>query len=398
MRLLSTGVKGVQRVKNSQSKLRNLSKNLVLGTHYRLFCRPVVVGNGERDIMAAAVEGRLLDYDKLGVSFVRIDDYEENAFGNPVDVSGLEAYARIARVIHNAECACEKAKAIKDAETTAERMGEEIDKIALNQALRVIDLTYHGDKQAKPEPVYAKKQPVIRSMQPEAYTECYVVPLAKDGSPSWNEAEAKSLKLSGRKLKQLITLINNPDYCNDSTEFLEIHYAWIGTSAPDAGQDAVLQGVSKDVSLATKFPESWAANKHLIEENLSTEPEAIAERNMSLSSKTTAREVIELFKQYMSKNKMVLTYLDYESDDVKNAAEDFIETGIADIVPKVKTDFLKVIEEIKAEGGQGAAVEEEVAEVTKDQLDAVTGAKSVKQLEAAGAADVLEDLDGIDEI
>lgn len=383
MKVLAGNLKGATSVKDAQGSCRALSKLLVLGTKYRLFF-PVVQDEvtKERDILLAAVPGRKLDYDKLKRSFITLEDFEQSETGRIVDKSGLSPYARIARVIFDAECKAEKAAAKKEAEDVAKATGMEIDSIALNQKLREIELAYNGDRDAKPSPVYATKNPMISSVVVEIATEVFVVPLTSGGDPEWGKSFVASFPISGRKSKQLTELVSNKDYCPEGAQYLEVSYNYAGTDKKTAGMDATLQGVAASLSLATTHKESWEANKNALD-RLSKSAEAIASKNMSMSSTVTAKEVVELFKKYTSKNPLILLHVDTNSDIVKKAAKDMVEFEIGTSIPSLKERLLEVV------NSQAASSEDE-EDLDAKEVAGAAAATTISELAAATA-----DIDGL---
>lgn len=392
MKILAGGVKDTQKIRNKQGRTQNLSKAMTLGTNYRLFFRVAEAEDGSNDVVSATVLGRKLDFGKLGVSFVRIDDFDITDGGQYEDLTVLNPLSRVARVLHQAEFSYEKAKAEKEAIEEAKSLGLELDKGALAKKLREIELTYIGDRQAKPDPVYPKVNPMIGGKVQEAYTECYVVPLDKDGAPEFEKGSVAAFNLSSRKIKMLIELLNNKDYCPAGTQFLEAGWSWIGENDMRAGANATLQGISHDTALATKFPELWAANKDSLE-NLSKDAETIASKNMTLSSSTTPKEVQELMKKFMSKNRIMLTHINYEDETTQYTAQDILDSGIVDEVPTVKAKLQEVVETNKNSDTVATAPAEEgsaLDALDKAQAEALTAAGSVKAIDATGAASALD--------
>lgn len=375
MKVIAGSLKGATAIKDAQGSCRNLSKLLNLGTRYRLFFPVTTDEHGANDILLAAVPGRKLDYEKLKRSFITLSDFEQSETGRIVDNSGLQPYARISRVLFEAECAMEKAKAKDEAIKIASQTGKEVDQVALAASLKEIELAYHGDRDAKPSAVYATKSPMISSVVVEVATEVYVVPLTSNGEPEFAKAFVAAFPISSRKQKQLVELVTNPDTCPIGTKFLEVSYNYTGTDKKQAGMDATLQGCSHETSLAVKYPELWAANKDGLDK-LSTSAEAIASKNMSMSSTATTAEVVELFKKYVSKNSLTLVYIDLESDIAKSAAKDMVEFDIAVEAPTVQK---KLIELVNSQTEDKEAEEElNAAEVT-----GAAKAKSLSELEAA---------------
>ena len=360
-----------------------------MGTSYRLLFPIQATENGERDVLIAAVPGRQLDYDKLGTSFVRLDDFEQTEMGKIIDNSGLTPYARIARVFHTAEYENEKENARKEARELADRAGKtEIDAVGLNTKLTAIEEKYHGDKQHKPQPIYPAVNPIIGGVTITVATECLVIPLKSTGEPDWANVTTAAFDIRNRRAAQITALINNKDYCPEGSKFLEVGWTWAGKDSKEAGSNATLQGIAHELSLAVKFPESWEANKDVVD-MLPKNSESIAARNMTMSSRTTPKEVVELFKKYMLGHAITLTYINYEDEITKAAAKDIIDFGIVDELPKVQDRLLALV---NADNEDGADAD---VDTTEDKLTAVQ-AEAVKSVETVGQlTQVVPDIDGV---
>lgn len=393
MRTLATGLSGAMRVKDSQNRVRNLSKVVALGGSYRLFF-PMGDVDGVRDMVVAAVAGRQLDFKRLGRSFVVLPEkyYEVSETGRITDKSELRKYAVISRALLDAERREEIARAERDAKTTAEQMGVDIDVVALKQAIREIELRYNGDRDAKPQPIYADENQMVSGVKVEIATEVVVVPLNSNKEPEWGKAVSAAIPLSDRKMSQLSALVSNPDYCDPEKNYIEVSYDYIGTDAKTAGQNAVFQGVSKELSLENKFADGWAANGGTIMARLPKDSEAIKARNMTMSSSTTIKEVIELFNKYVSKHQLILLNLDLEDDLVKAAAKDMVELNIAADAPKVQEKLIAIVEAQRAEGKEEEIEESVHGDVLKAAEAKTLGelAENIESIDAISASDIDE--------
>lgn len=401
MKILATGTKGLTKVKDAQGSCRNLSKVLKLGGKYRLIFNITKEDNGERDILLAAVPGRKLDFNKLGKTFLRIDDFEQDPETlKLVDKSGIAPYARIARVIHQAECAYKKQQAKDDAKKEADALGQEIDNVALSAKLKEIELEYNGDRQAKPQAVYATVNPMIGGVVFEAATECLVVPVSgENDEPNWAEATVAAYPLSNKKAIALAELVNDPKFCGADDNFLEVSLSWKGKDNKEAGQNATLQGLSSDLRLAAQHPVSWEANKDMLN-RISKTAEAIASKNMTMSSNTTAREVMELFRKYISGHKLILTHIDMEDETVANVAQDILDSGIVDEVKTVQEKLLALVSENKDKPSTGEEEVSAVEKLSEIEMEQMKSATTVGELTAAAGGDIdaLTGGDGLDEI
>ena len=215
-----------------------------------------------------------------------------------------------------------------------------------------------------------------------------VIPLKSTNEPDWANVTTAAFDIRNRKAAQITTLINNKDYCPEGSKFLEVGWTWAGKDPTEAGSNATLQGIAHELSLAVKFPESWEANKDVVD-MLPKNSESIAARNMTMSSRTTPKEVVELFKKYMLGHAITLTYINYEDEITKAAAKDIIDFGIVDELPKVQDRLLALV---NADNEDGADAD---VDTTEDKLTAVQ-AEAVKSVETVGQlTQVVPDIDGV---
>lgn len=383
MKLLASTVAESTRVRDAQGRCQNFSKKMALGGQYRVFF-PVVWNQDAdgnvigADVLAASVPGRRLDFDKLGNGFLRLDEFEQLPGGRIEDTTGIAPYARIARVFFNAEYATEIDRAKREADEVAKRTGRPVDANALNKKLEELKEEYEGDNEKN---IFAKHKPMIEGVVVETATECLVVPLDSNGTPKWTDAEVAAYPLSKKKAKAITELVKNRDFCPEGTQFLETHVAWTGATPQEAGQTMTLQGISKDTSLATKFPALWAANAENQLDRISKSAEAMAGKNMSMSSKATPAIVIESMKKYMSKNPLILTNINMEDEVTKAAAPDMIEFGLVEDVPTVQQALIALL-------NQGSA---EATAETADTAEQALNAMHLEKLQGANTVGAISD-------
>lgn len=365
MKVLASTLGKATKLRSAQGTVQNMSKVMELGNSYRIFIPTVLTDQGAPDILIATVPGRKLNYEKLGRSFIALDDYDVDENDKVTDLSGLQPYSRISRVLFDAARREEIAKTEREAKATADQMGTEIDVVALKQAIREIDLRYNGDRDVKPA-IYATENPLISKVTLETATEVVLVPLDTEKKPIWSKAQSAALPISAKKEAQLTSLVHNPDYCDPNAGYLEVSFDYVGTDKKTAGQNAVFQGVSNELSLKNKFPDDWKANsKEVIISRLVKTAEAIASRNMTMSSRTTVKEVIELFNKYVSKHPLILLNIDFESDTTKGVAKDMVDLKVAADVPKVQERLISLVQE------NGTQEEEQNYEdISKDVISA----------------------------
>lgn len=372
-------------IKNSQGTVRRLSKVLTLGKDYRMFARVTATPNGECDILAASVPGREADYDKLKASFVRIDDFDVTESNKIIDNSGLIPIARIARVFFEAEYAA----AIEDAKELAEkdrkaRGKATIDEIALAAAIKKIDVEYHGDNEANPK-VYPTKKPLIGSVVTPIATEVLIIPLKDDETPDFANMVSASLDISGKRYANITSIINNKNYCNPESGYVEIGFSWKGKDNKEAGTNINFQGISKDLALATMYPDAWNANVETILSRLPKTAENIAARNSTMSSRTTPKEITETIKKYMLGHPLILTHINCEDDSVKSIAKEILDFGVVDDIPSVQGQLLALLEA----GETSQEVAPEASDMLEGvQLDALKNAETVGQIASAVGGDI----------
>ena len=393
MKIIARGLRSVSALQDAQGFRRRLSKCLTLGVDYRLFFR-LTEYDGVRDILSAAVPGRRLDFDKLEASFMPLGEQFEVGIGGQVtDLTGIAPYATIARVFHEAERNMERAEVEEKARKAAQLMHKDIDEVALADSYREIDNTYFGDRNAKPQPIYATKNPMIQGIVFETAVECLVVPLDKQGIPDWDNTEVASLSPSRKKAKALSTLISNPDFCSPGAKYLEVGLSWKGTTPKQAGQDAQFQGISKEISLESKYPDLWKSYAEDKLSKLSSTEEMLVGKNMTLNTKVTPAIVIERFKKYLSKNTILLYHFNFESDTVKNAAQSFIDVKLVEQYPDIQSQLLAILN--KDEDGEKEDVAEET--VSGSLFEEAMQAKSLGALERA-LGEQFDELTGVDDV
>lgn len=391
MRLLGGSMAEAQSLKNSQSSLDDLNRNLTCGTKYRLFFPMAPNIHGDMDIITASQPGRSLDAKKMRSVFVAIDDFDQTSTGKIIDNSGLGSLARISKVLFDAGCKAEKAKAKTQAQMEADTIGEELDATALNQKLKEIEVEYYGDMDARPNKILPSKNPLIGGLKVYAVTEVLVVPMTSDDKPDWSKKWYASVELKNRKVAQLSSLIADKNYYDGTSSFLEVSYDY-GRGTTDkkiAGQNATFNGVSKDMSFANQFPDIWEANKGDLD-NLAKTAEAVGARNKSISMSRTVKEIVETFKKVVSQDKLALGNIDYEADITKAAAQDFIDLELVKSIPKVQEKLLALLEAQKEEKKEKETETTVDAEMDQREFDAVASATSLAEL-----AEASNDLDSI---
>ncbi len=388
----------------------HLSKVVELNGSYRLFFRTVKVpevdddGNetGEfledKDVAVAVVPGRSLDYEACGASFIAYtrDMYDPEGMK---DKTNLQSYARIARVLHQAQCLREKKNQEAEAKRTAEELGKPIDQVKLSQALEGIELKYNGGKAADGTKINPKVSPIISGMQQKMTTQVLVVKLGPAGDPDFANARYATLELSNTRMNELISVMDKPEYFNNDLDYMEVGYDYKGTDKKDAGKSAKFQGIAKDLMLEHKFPELWESKgKKLVEgmangKTIAEIAEIMRSRNRNLKSTHTTGEIITAVKKYCANNAAIFGSIDFESEDTKNATEDFLSSGLLDSVPTVRDKFLVLKEEMGKESGESDGSDEKTE--SKDTFSEQEAAASQGVQEILNAGDAAQSLQQI---
>jgi hypothetical protein len=300
--------------------------------------------------------------------------YDVSESGELKDKTGLDSWARIARVIHQAQCLSEKKNKEAEAQRTAAELGKSIDQVALAKALEGIELKYNGGKTANGKKINPDKSPAISGLQQKMTTQVLVVKmLPDDKTPDWKSAQYAVLELSNAKMVELIAIEDNSDYFHDDKTYLEVGYNYIGTDKKSAGQSASFQGIANSLSLEESDPLGWASSgKALVDglvvgKTIEDTAELIKSRNRNLKSSHTPAEVVTAFKKWCSTNDSIFGSINYEDDATKRASKDFLDSHLLDTIPVVKKRFEELLAEKEAEEGKSNG--EEAAETSTPAAD-----------------------------
>lgn len=377
---LSEGVK----VQAGQQRLTSFSKQAKEGTSYRLFFPLTWSEEGIPEPIVTSAFGRDLDRDMLGKSFVVYNEGEVEI--DPVtrsirDLTDLPKLAAVATAFHDAECEMEKKKAEKQAVEEAELMKREVNPVTVAEALRRIDVEYHGDDTVTPR-VFASKRPVISGQKTPMVTEVYAVPLNSNGSPEWNMGFRGAMDLSQKKIEQLKSIRDKKEYVIAGSRFLEVGYDYMGVSKAEAGRNAAFTGIAETLTLAAKFPELWEANKSKLDA-LSFDPEVMLAKNPKFAYACSTDYVFSAFNKYVSTKSLTLVCLDTESDAVKKNYETLLKLDGVKSIPSVREKIEKIRDEAERKG-------EEVSPVAEGQLseEALQVAKATTLSELAEIGDI----------
>lgn len=364
------GLRASNRIRENQRTCQSLSKTVELGGKYRLFF-PMISNNGVADILTAVKPGRKLDREKLGKGFIAIENFEETASGRVIDKTGLDSYARMARVLHKAAEASEKEAAEREARAAADKLGTPVDQAALTEQLKKIETKYEGDNSDSKNPVYASVNPVVGPVVIEIATECLVVPLDATDKPKWSDAKIASVSLSSSKSDQLVQVLDDKNYARIGEEYLEVGYTYQGKDKATAGRNAKFQGISKDLTLEVLDAETFATEGIPALNRLATCPDDIAGRNFNMSSSVSPEEVISGFKAYCAKTPALFTSIDMESESTKYAAKDFVASGVVDKYAKVREALEALIDTDEDGVVDGDEIAKKAASSLPEGIDAL---------------------------
>lgn len=398
------------RIRNNQGGDKRLSKVVELNGNYRLFFKTFIEevevrdedGNlvetvQEPNIRAAVVPGRTGDWEVVGTGFIPYTNnmYDVDEITQKLsDKTPLKDWARIARVLFEAQCAQAKKNAEAEAQRSASEMGRPVDVVGLSKKLDEIEVQYHGGKDATGKNINPDKSPAISSsIVFKISTRVLVVRMNADDTPDWKNAQYAVYEVSKSRTEKLISLLDNKKYFRGA--YLEVGYSYIGSSTKEAGKNADFQAIVKSESLEELFPEQWAAIGKSKVEGIATgsaddQVAFMRSRNSSFKGGTTPSDIINTYKKWCSTNESVFGSIDFSDESTANAATLFLENHLVDSMPNQLKEFQRLVEERRGEGGNDEAPEttDVVDGSTETPVTPVTPAQSVEPVidEAATAA------------
>lgn len=416
------GMEEGARAKQNLGQDSSLSQVMELGNTYRIFARmydsvnlvmkPVSDPDAVQkwDLLTASRLGRTADYDVCKTGFIVYDEtmaeLDEN--GKPIDLVGLEPWKRICNVLYEAAALREKKNVEAEAERTARELGEEVDVATLAGKVKEIEQAYFGGKVGDRNIMPTKKRALSKFVW-KMLCQVAVVKLDGNGVPQWGTAKYAIMEMSKIKTNQLRAIRDNASFYTPGDSFIEMSYTYTGATKQEAGQSAALTGVAKNMRLSEQYPREWETlGKNFVDGIVYDEdPEKCSDmmvaRSGDLSRRTDPTAVISAIRNYLATNKALAGSIDVESDTLKYAAIDLIDSGLLDSVPQVKAKIKVVADEQRKKHGIISA--EEVSEENVDdkiaqeeQQDAAAlaamenmkGAQSLEQvMEAIGDEDIL---------
>lgn len=350
--ITANSLRSGKRAKDAQGSDPHLSKVVELNSNYRIFLR-TWVEDDVVDIAAAMVPGRSCDLDVCNTTFIPYskDMYSQDETGTIDDLTGLKSWARIARVLHDAQCAREKKNAEAEAERTARELNQPIDQVSLARSLEGIDIKYNGGKAADGTNINPSKSPFISGMQQKMSTRLLVVKLLPNGAPDWKNAKYAVLELSNARINEFIAILDDVNFCDPTKNYLEVGYNYIGADKKAAGKAAKFQGIAASMSLANAFPAEWEQfGKKLVDniavgDTLDQVAEIMRARNRNLKGGKGPNDIISAIKTWCAKNAAIFGSINFENENVAWAANDFLNSHLIDSLPHIKEQFEKLAAE-----------------------------------------------------
>lgn len=393
-------------VKDSAGYDSKLNKVVALNSDNRVLFRLTPVINEETgnvdfmDLIAASIPGRSCNFDVCGTAFIKLNkeqiEYDENT-KKLKDNSGLDAWAKIAKVLHAAECAQKKKLKELEAKAIATGTNTQLDTTKLNMEFEKLDIMYFGGKDSLGKRVMPDVQPIISSLQYKMTTQVLVIPMVND-KPDYEKAKTAYLELSNDRIAELINIIEDAKYCSIGDKFLEVGYKFYGKDTKEAGRRAKLEGITKEYRLSTVDPEGWATGGKRAIDRMVEGPtvvdtaELMAGRNINVSSKKSVSDIETAIRKYCATNPGVIANINVESDEVKYAAKALVEKGLVDSMPNIKTSLEELLrtestEETEAVAGQEStkAVEQLVMEAVQNKEEGGTLTELTKGIDNVDA-------------
>lgn len=393
------------KIRNSQGGDQSLSKLVELGGNYRLFFRAFVDEIPVRDeddnivdtervgnIRAAVVPGRTGDYEIIGTSFIPYTDdmYDRDEItGAPIDKTPLGDWARIARVLFEAQCTREKRNAEAEAERTAKDAEQQVDVVSLNRALEGIELKYHGGKAANGKDIMPDVSPAISSnIVFKISTRIALVKLNGQGVPDWKNAKYSVFEISKSRTDELITLLDNAQFFDMNTDYLEVGYSYVGTDKKEAGKNAKFQGIAKTMSLETMFPNEWNAIGKDFVRNIAVgmpqdQVDFMKSRNRAFKSGKTPSDAIQAYRKWCSTNQAVFTCINFDDEGLGRTAHLFLDNHLVDKMAKTKERFEKLAAENAAKKNASSTSSEATADETAAPAETADAGQETSSTQAA---------------
>lgn len=339
------------KVKDAQGYDPNLSKAVELSTQNRLFLSKAIGDAGDAaDLVAYIAAGRSLDLDVFGTTFLCYNEemYDTDEGGQIIDKTSMPEWARIAKVLHNADARREKENAEEEAKRTSAKLGQPINQVALAEALKAIDEKYFGGKSANGKDIMADVNPAVSNMQVKITTRGLLVKQLPNGAPDWKNAKYCIVEMSKTKLTQIKAILDNPDNYRPDSNYIEVQYDYSGADKKAAGQAAAFVAVKPNAGFEATFPDSWAAEGKAKVDAIvvgTTNRDKglyVRSRNRNLSGRSSVGEIVTKAKEYWAKNAALFASIDFEAEETQRAASDFLKNHLVDSLPAIQAQLAEL--------------------------------------------------------
>lgn len=418
------GMKAGIKTKENQGTFTFLSKAVENGNVYRIMFPVIKLSPGEEredgtfvpskemgiddefDIQAVTLPGYKMDMDKMGTTFMPLNDYDVTDTGKVLDKGPMPSYSRISRILFDAEYKRECSKAEAEVKREAEELGNELNPVTLNESLRKLDEAYHGAK-VNGKNIAPTEQQAINALRVCMFTAGVIFKLEGEVKPSIDcDIIGFSLELNGTKSTQLKTALTkaiaerrekltaiqtkkmsgvplteeemNYKHMLD-VGYIEVEYAYKGTSKQEAGRAAAFNYCSEAAdATCKKFPEFWAKRRDDIVGRLIYDMETMAAKNRNISMAPSPEKVRLSFLKYCTDQAVLGRYIEFEGEEgeaVKRAAADMLKIDGF----RKNPSFWAKLEEAYAEGKSEDAVAIEADEEEDVTEQAVAGILKAQQ-------------------
>lgn len=370
-------------VRSSQGFDRNLSKVVENGNNYRIFALPVKQPSGKWTFIWPSDGGRRLDYDVFNSTWVSYPDggLELLSNGHYTDATKLRSWANIARVIHEGAYNAAINKAKREAASEASDAGTQVDEAALQVKLQEIEAAYHGVKVGKTR-VLPTLNPVIGPINIAMTCQVFVVKFDEDKKEiDWDTAATATVALSDTKANELMMGLSAANGFDPEFGLVEYRYSYIGADKKAAGMKAKFEPIKRvEDRLMSIDPEGWEANKEIIFNRLSSNPDVVIAKSPNLSSTITIDDVESKMKAYCAKSSAALTHLDLEDKEVIKSAAFMLDNDVLTKVPKIAAALRDIV---KANEVVPTSEKEELSEVEQQAAELNEKIKTSENLEEA---------------
>lgn len=379
----------------SGRSLNGLSKKMTENTKYRLFF-PVVKTEMGKSLTVGTVVGRSMNRDLIGKGFVTYEQEEYNydtLKKQYEDLTEIRTLSSVCRIIRQANYLKELAEVEESLTRDANKLGKQLDPVALKAAVDEIKLKYEGNDAVSPK-VPPTVEQTVRSLNAMIFTEALVVPLTDAGAPELNKMEVVTVPLSRKKMEEIAAIYRDDLYKDVHDEYIEASYNYMGTTKAECGRNASIQPIAGSVSLKVTHPDAWVQIEKKLPE-IARRSDIILSHTFQVSASVSTSMAIALIKKYISTQAVALVYMDMESEDVRKNAKFLMDLDIVKSSPVLSSKVESLLEEEGA-AETGSALEEEFKETGESISYDPSAVTDLDKLpENVGIAD-LDELEGLE--